>query len=203
MNEIEDSKLFLCKRTEHCTIDLKLINLSNEEEKIKTMYRIICLASFIIIITVTIYGIVTAAILDIDVIGETFVNVEFPPIVFPFYAKPITWFMASMIVFWFSLLELEKEMISKFSKFKRQLFKLIAFFVGAMTLYEVLFNFTLWGSLMAASEILGELNPDVLLNIYPNPEVSWNLVFATKMFLLITIISFYTYYFLRRIESRS
>ncbi|MCP8307775.1 MAG: hypothetical protein H3Z54_03675 [archaeon] len=182
---------------------MRLINLSNEEEKIRTMYRIVCLTSFIIIITVTTYGIVTAAILDINVIGETFVNTEFPPMIFPFYAKPVTWFMASVIVFWYSLLELNKEMISKFSKFKRQLFVLIAFFVGAMTLYEVLFNFTLWASLMSASEILGELNPDLLVNPFPNPEVPWNLVFATKIFLLITIISFYTFYFLRRIESKS
>jgi hypothetical protein len=185
-------------------MNMKLINLSNEEEKIKTMYRMVCLASFIIIVTVTIYGIATAAILDINVIGGTFVNVEFPPMAPPpFYAKPITWFMASSIVFWFSLLELNKEMISKFSKFKRQLFMLIAFFIGAMTLYEVLFNFTLWGSLMAVSGILGELNPDILVNPFPNPEISWNLVFATKIFLIMTIISFYTFYFLRRIEPKS
>jgi len=161
------------------------------------MYRIICLASFIVIITVTIYGIAAAAILDINVIGWTFVNVEFPPTTFPLYAKPITWFMASAIIFWFSLLGLNKEMISRFSKFKRQLFMLIAFLIGVMTLYEVLFNFTLWGSLMAASKILGELNPDYLNNPFPNPEVSWNLVFATKIFLLITVISFYTFYFLK------
>lgn len=148
-------------------------------------------------VTVTIYGIATAAILDINVIGETFVTVEFPPMTPPFYAKPITWFMASAIIFWFSLLGLNKEMISRFSKFKRQLFMLIAFFIGAMALYEVLYNFTLWGSLMAVSGILGELNPDILKSIWPNPEVPWNLVFATKIFLLMTIISFYTFYFLK------
>ncbi len=181
-----------------------LISFSNEEDKIRTMYKIVCLASFFIIITVTIYGIVTAMMYGIKVVGETFVNSEFPPpTIFPIYAKPISWFMASVIVFWFSLLELNKEMISKFSKFKRQLFMLIAFFVGAMSLYEVLFNFTLWGSLMGASEILGELNPDVLITPFPNPEIPWNLVFATKIFLSVTIISFYTFYFLRRIESKS
>jgi len=164
------------------------------------MYRIVCLISFFIVIIVSVYGIVTAFMQGTKVIGETFVNTEFPPMNFPLYAKPITWFMASVIVFWYSLLELNKEMFSKFSKFKRQLFMLIAFFIGAFTLYEVLFNFTLWGSLMAAHP---GVNPDTFVNIWPNPEVAWNLVFATKIFLTINIVSFYTFYFLRRIESKS
>lgn len=137
----------------------------------------------------------------IKVVGETFVNLEFPPpTISPIYAKPITWFMASLIVFWFSFLELNREMILKFSKLSRQLFMLITFFIGAMALYEVLFNFTLWGSLMGASKILGELNPDILINPFPNPEIPWNLVFATKIYLSLTIISFYTFYFLSRLS---
>jgi hypothetical protein len=165
------------------------------------MYKIVCLISFAIIIIVTIYGIITALMYGIKVVGETFVNLEFPPpTISPIYAKPITWFMASLIVFWFSFLELNREMILKFSKLSRQLFMLITFFIGAMALYEVLFNFTLWGSLMGASKILGELNPDILINPFPNPEIPWNLVFATKIYLSLTIISFYTFYFLSRLS---
>jgi len=165
------------------------------------MYKIVCLISFAIIIIVTIYGIITALMYGIKVVGETFVNLEFPPpTISPIYAKPITWFMASLIVFWFSFLELNRETILKFSKLSRQLFMLITFFIGAMALYEVLFNFTLWGSLMGASKILGELNPDILINPFPNPEIPWNLVFATKIYLSLTIISFYTFYFLSRLS---
>jgi hypothetical protein len=165
------------------------------------MYKIVCLVSFAIIIIVTIYGIITALMYGIKIVGETFVNLEFPPpTISPIYAKPITWFMASLIVFWFSFLELNREMILKFSKLSRQLFMLITFFIGAMALYEVLFNFTLWGSLMGASKILGELNPDILINPFPNPEIPWNLVFATKIYLSLTIISFYTFYFLSRLS---
>ena len=165
------------------------------------MYRIVCLISFVIVITISVYGIATAIMQGTKVIGETFVNTEFPPpTISPFYAKPITWFMASAIVFWFSLLELNKEIISKFSKFNRELFMLITFFFGAVTLYEVLYSFTLWGSLMAAHP---GLNPDIFINIWPNPELAFNLVFATKIFLTMTIISFYTFYFLRRMESKS
>ncbi|MEM3436972.1 MAG: hypothetical protein QXP55_00350 [Nitrososphaerales archaeon] len=178
-----------------------MVNSSNEENKIRTMYKIICLISFAIIITITVYGVITALMYGVKVVGETFVNTEFPPpTISPIYAKPISWFMASLIVFWFSFLELNKEIISKFSKFTRQLFMLITFSVGTMALYEVLFNFTIWGSLMSASKILGELNPDLLINPFPNPEIPWNLVFATKIFLSVTIISFYTFYFLRKVE---
>lgn len=165
------------------------------------MYKIICLVSFAIIVAVTVYGVTTALMYGIKVVGETFVNAEFPPpTISPIYAKPISWFMASLIIFWYSILEVNKEAISKFSKFTRHLFMIVAFLVGAMALYEVLFNFTLWGSLMSASEILGELNPDILISHFPNPEIPWNLVFATKIFLSLTIVSFYTFYFLKRLE---
>ncbi|MGQ9470016.1 MAG: hypothetical protein ACUVTD_09425 [Nitrososphaerales archaeon] len=185
------------------TIYRRLINLSDEEEKFRTVYKIICLISSLIMITILAYGLVTAATRGINVVGETLVNTEFPPMNFPFYAKPVTWLVASVIVFWFSFLELNKKTISKIPKFARQLSMLIAFFIGAMALYEVFFNFTLWGSLMATSEILGELNPDLLVNPFPNPEKPWNLVYATKIFLLITIVAFYTFYFLTRMDSKS
>jgi len=184
-------------------IKLKLINLSNEKEKIKTMYRVVCLISSIIIAVIVIYGIVVARLQGVNVIGETLVNAQFPPVtIFPwFHAKLVTWLIISMLAFWFSFLELNKERISRLPKSIRQVFMLFAFILASIALYEVLFNFTLWGSLMAAGEILGELNPDQLINPFPNPEVPWNLVYATKSFFVMTIIFFYTFYFLKKIES--
>ena len=186
-------------------INLKLIDLSTEEEKTRTVYKIICIVSAVVMIITATYGIVAGIIQGVDVVGETFVTVEFPPpevFVF-FYAKPVTWLAASIIAFWFSFFELQKNRILMIPKFIRQTGMFIAFFIAAMAFYEVLFNFTIWGALMA-KEALGELaswNPDILQNPFPNPEVPWNLVFATKLFVVITIVAIYTFYFFQRIES--
>jgi len=180
-----------------------LTDFSNEENKIKSAYKIICIVSAIIIITTIIYGTAVAIIQGVDVVGETFVTVEFPPpeLVPIFYAKPVTWLSASIIAFWFSLFELQKKRILGLSKFIRQICIFIAFFIAVMAFYEVLFNFTIWGALMAKESIVGELDPDILLNKWPNPEIPWNLVFATKLFLVLTIVAIYTFYFLSKIDS--
>ncbi|NWG09544.1 MAG: hypothetical protein HXX80_04455 [Nitrososphaerales archaeon] len=181
-------------------MSLELIGQPSEKERIRTVYKIICIVTAAIIVAITVYGIVATVVQGVEVVGETLVNIEFPPMEFLFYAKPTTWLVASMIAFWFCFLELNKERILNLPRSIRQVCTLLAFFVLSMALYEVLFNFTIWGGLIASTSILGELNPDVLVNPFPNPEVPWNLVFATKIFFVITIISFYTFYFLRRIE---
>ncbi|MCP8311488.1 MAG: hypothetical protein L6M37_00860 [Candidatus Methylarchaceae archaeon HK02M1] len=183
-------------------MDLKLIDLSNEDEKIKTAYRIILILSVIVMVTTITYGIAVAIIQGVDVVGETFVTVEFPPpeLIPIFYAKPVTWLAASIIAFWFSFFELNKNRILRLPRSFRKICIFIAFFMAAMAFYEVLFNFTIWGALMAKEAIVGELNPDLLQNPFPNPEKPWNLVFATKLFLVVTVIALYTFYFLLRLE---
>lgn len=181
-----------------------MIDLSNEEEKIRTAYRIIFIVSVIVMIATVTYGTAVAIIQGVDVVGETFVTVEFPPpeVIPFFYAKPVTWLAASIIAFWFSFFELKKERILRLPKFVRQICMFIAFFIAAIAFYEVLFNFTIWGALMAKEAIVGELNPDLLKNPFPDPEMPWNLVFATKLFFVVTVVAFYTFYFLQRIESK-
>lgn len=181
---------------------MKLIDLSSEKEKIKSLYRAVCLITGTIIVITIIYGVVATITQGADVVGETLVNIEFPSmsLAILFYAKPITWLFASVIAFWFSFIELNKERIMRLSSVKKHYMMLISFFVGAMALYEVLFNFTLWGGLIAAHEAAGTLNPDFLKNPFPNPKIPWNLVFATKLILALTINAFYTFFFLWRVE---
>ena len=59
-----------------------------------------------------------------------------------------------------------------------------------ITLYEVLYNFTVLNAKIAAGIIEG-IVPDIdhLSIAYPDPNRPWNLVFATKMFLAAFIIS--------------
>ena len=183
---------------------MKIIDLSNEEEKIRTFFKLISLVSLVIIISTSIYGVLGTLIQGGNVVGEVLVTLEVPPIeVFPlFYSKPITWLSAAILALFFASLELEKDRVMQWQKFHRDIIKFFAFFVCAMATYEVLFNFTLWGGLIASDSILGELNVDIIKNTFPNPETPWNIVFATKLFTVLTIISAYSFYYLQRIESK-
>jgi len=182
---------------------MKIIDLSTEEEKIRTFYKLISLISLLIISITSAYGILATIIQGGNVVGEILVTLEVPPIsVFPlFYSKPITWLSASILALFFSSLELGKDKVIQWSKPRRNFLRFLAFFVAAMAAYEVLFNFTLWSGLIARDSIIGELNVDIIKNTFPNPNTPWNIVFATKLFTVLTIISAYAFFYLQRIES--
>ena len=182
---------------------MKMIDLSTEEEKIRTFYKLISLISLLVISITSAYGILATIIQGGNVVGEILVTLEVPPIsVFPlFYSKPITWLSASILALFFSSLELGKDKVIQWSKPRRNFLRFLAFFVAAMAAYEVLFNFTLWSGLIARDSIIGELNVDIIKNTFPNPNTPWNIVFATKLFTVLTIISAYAFFYLQRIES--
>ena len=170
------------------------------EEKVTKLYRAVAYVSMFIIILTTSYGIIATIFSGVEVVGETFVNVEFPPIhIFPFfYMKPITWLFSSILLFAFSGLELSKTRVGLLSPFTISLIKIAVFAVTSLSLYEVLFNFTLWSGLIATDSLLGKLNPDLIINPFPNPEIPWNIVFATKLYLAATIVGIYLFYFISK-----
>src|SRR3989337_3712576 len=173
-------------------------------KKVRIALKGLCGISLIIIVITSIYGILEAFLLNADVVGETFVTFEFPPIsVFPlFYSKPITWLSASLLSFYLTLLELNVEKISKLTGSLRNSLRLVALFVGAMAFYEVMFNFTLWSGLIAREGILGVLNVDIIKNPFPNPKTPWNIGFAPKLFTVLFVLALYSVYYLQRIESK-
>ncbi|MFB5622646.1 MAG: hypothetical protein ACE5RH_01505, partial [Nitrosarchaeum sp.] len=64
-----------------------------------------------------------------------------------------------------------------------------------ITLYEVLYNFTVLNAAITADLIKGNVtNIDMLSIAYPDPDRPWNLVFATKVFLAAFIISAHAFY---------
>ncbi|MEM2211041.1 MAG: hypothetical protein QW372_06480 [Nitrososphaerales archaeon] len=179
------------------------MNVRECNPSIRKVYKILAIISLVIMIGTSIYGIVASLIQGVEVVGETLVTIEFPYIsAFPlFYAKPVTWMVASLITFTFTMLELNKKRIAKIRKPIRDFLRFFLFFVGAMALYEVMFNFTLWSGLISAAEIRGELNPDLIKNPFPNPKTPWNIVFATKFFTVLTVLAFYGFYFLQRLDT--
>jgi hypothetical protein len=169
------------------------------------MLLVLWLLSLGVVIVTTVYGVAISLIQGIEVVGQTFVDVEFPPIhIFPFfYMKPISWLFAGILCLAYCTLELKKETIRNLSTSVKSFAKIVMFMVGTLATYEVLFNFTLWGGLIAANATLGHLNPDLMTNPFPNPNIPWNIVFATKMYLATVVVAFYSFIFISRLERES
>lgn len=177
---------------------------SFKKDKAETMHKVLAMFSLCVILVTVSYGVIMSIFKGVEVVGQTFVDVEFPPIhIFPiFYMKPISWLNLAIILLTYSGLELTEKKIVRSSMFQKSLIKGISFVVASFAVYEVLFNFTLWSGLIASDALLGRLNPDIIVNPFPNPQIPWNIVFATKIYLSITIVGAYIFYFVSRIERR-
>lgn len=179
---------------------MRALRRLGEEERIRLLYKVIAVVAAVTMAVVCLYALGTYLRFGSEAVGDVLVRVEFPPpSVFPlFYAKPVTWLSVSVVAFWFSLLQLLRPRVAKISPFRRTVLQFIALLVVSVAVYEVLFNFSLWSALMASNDLRGRLNPDVLINPYPNPEIPWNLVFATKIYTAALVISLYSLYYLYR-----
>ncbi len=165
------------------------------------IYQIICLLSASVILLISSYGAVAAILGHIDVVGATLVNVEFPsPEVFPVYAKPVTLLMAAALCLTFSGLELARPAFLRRSGTTYSFVKLIAFVGAVLAAYEVMYNFAIWTAEISTNSLLGILNPDFLINQFPNPKQPWNLVFATKLSTTLLAIGLYVFYYIRQVE---
>jgi len=130
------------------------------------------------------------------VYGEQFVKDEIALITFVQF-KPITLIFMFGFLFFASLIQhLEREIASLSNDVRTFLF-IVAFVVAAGSLYELFFNFTLWGALMSTTTVA---NPDILINKFPNPKTAVSMVYASKIVILIFAVSLYSMYFLNRLE---
>jgi hypothetical protein len=187
---------------------LKILDTSSEEEKIRSLYRIIALISLSVIIFLIVFAVIVSLTTGENIIGEPLVNLpdkqpfEFPqPEIFPIYAKPVTWLYVASISFWFSFLEVIKERVTRMSHFRLSVFRFISFVVAIVCVYEIFYNFSIWSALMSYQATTGDINPDILVNANPNPKYPWNIVFATKVFTALTAIGMYSFFFFNRINS--
>jgi hypothetical protein len=130
------------------------------------------------------------------VYGEQFIFNEWAPVPF-IQVKPITAIFVFVFLFYAFLIQHFENKISVMSRDIRQFLFIIAFLMTIGSLYELLFNFTLWGALMSTT---GVSNPDILINRFPNPETAVSLVYASKLVVLIFAMSSYSVFFLHRLE---
>ena len=126
--------------------------------------------------------------------GEQFIVDEWH--ILPFVqSKPITLMIFFGFVAWAFFLEGVENWFKSLDKDWIRLLMVIAALVSFGSLYELFFNFTIWGSLMVITDVQ---NPDILVNRFPVEETAVYLVYASKLVLLIFAVSTYMMYFLLR-----
>jgi len=152
----------------------------------------------VIMASITIFGFV--ATLDewekngTYVMGEVIHNTVIP---FENFARLSTWLFFASIIGWYCVSRIgwKKTAGNKIVGWKMALLQLMLLGFAIITLYEVLYNFTVLNAKIAAGVIEGQV-PDIdrLAVAYPDPDRPWNLVFATKVFLASFIISAHAFY---------
>ncbi|MBS7644825.1 MAG: hypothetical protein QW638_08220 [Candidatus Bathyarchaeia archaeon] len=135
------------------------------------------------------------------VVGENLVLMEMH--LFPgFYLKPITLFTYSFfLMFAFGLyspttLRRARSLPPTALRF----FYVTAWFTALASGFELVYHMVLWS---AALSVQGLQNPDVIVNIWPQNEFPINVVFSSKLVVMIFIISLMVIDYLRRIEGSS
>ncbi|MCY4491044.1 MAG: hypothetical protein OXC46_06230 [Thaumarchaeota archaeon] len=128
------------------------------------------------------------------VMGEAIHNTTIP---FENFARVSTWIFFSTIIGWYCVSRIgwKKTAGTKISGWRMSLLQLMLLGFAIITLYEVLYNFTILNAVVTAGVVNGHV-PDIdkLYVAYPDPDRPWNLVFSTKVFLSCFIISSHAFY---------
>ena len=162
------------------------------------IFRVIAWLSLFTIIFVTLYGVSESLYGSKQPVGEVLVDVYWPfP---PYFAQPVTYFSVASVALFYSGLRLGEETLKKAPLWVSSFLQMFGFIVAFSSAYEVLYNFMLWGatySIVCAGLSSAICDPNTLFSNYPAP---WNLVFATRAFSALFVISGYSVYFLRRVS---
>jgi len=133
------------------------------------------------------------------IIGEVLVNTEFPT---QGLAKLVTYLMIVSVVGWYCVVRLGGDKVSGIPKWLKSILQLIVLAIAIVALYEFVYNFIIWNSLITADAIKGVIDFDDKNVPYPNPKTPWNLVFATKMSLSAFLISAHGFYTMSKPEKK-
>ena len=165
----------------------------------RTVYLIVFYISAIMMTAITFYAlyqsIIEFAATGKIVIGEILVRTEFP---FKGFSKLVTFLMIVSVVSWYCVTKLGGDKVKEISPALSSIFQLIVLAIVVISLYEFVYNFVVWSSLITINALGGSINLDSLSIAYPNPQTPWNLVFATKMSLAAFLISSHGFYIISK-----
>ena len=151
-----------------------------------------------IMVSITIFGFYHSTIEWLEngtyVMGEVIHNTTIP---FDNFARLSTWLFFSSIIGWYCVSRIgwKRTVAGKISGRRMALLQLMLLGFVIISLYEVLYNFTVLTAKITAGIIDGVV-PDIdrLSVAYPDANAPWNLVFATKVFLAALLISAHAFY---------
>jgi hypothetical protein len=106
--------------------------------------------------------------------------------------------MIVSVISWYCVTKLGGDKVKEVSPALRSMLQLIVLAILVISLYEFVYNFVVWSSLMTLNALDGSLNLDTINIAYPNPQTPWNLVFATKMSLAALLISAHGFYIISK-----
>jgi len=176
---------------------MKSQHLEKSDSGYKVYLYIFYVCGFIMV-TSLVFGVYVTMIEWIEngtyVMGEAIHNTTIP---FENFARVSTWIFFSTIIGWYCVSRIgwRRTAGNKIVGTKMALLQLMLLGFSIITLYEVLYNFTVLNAQITAGMINGMI-PDIdkLSIAYPDPERPWNLIFATKVFLAAFIISTHAFY---------
>jgi hypothetical protein len=152
-------------------------------------------------VAVIAYAVKSSLSQSISIVGENLVDIEFPnPNTSPIYLKPITYLYIASLIFMYTELELNKERIKRLPDWAISSSKFIAFLIAVTFFFELAYNLVYWSGELAAQAVLGHLNPDAIVNYFPEAAHPWNVVFASKLWTVFLITGVYVFYYLSKIQ---
>src|SRR3712207_2649549 len=106
------------------------------------------------------------------IIGEVLVETEFP---FKGLAKLTTYLMIVSVVGWYCVVKLGGEKVKSIPQWLKAILQLMVLVFAVVALYEFVYNFIVWNSLITADAMRGVMRFDDLSVEYPNPEIPWKI----------------------------
>jgi hypothetical protein len=174
-----------------------------EELRTRKIFLIIFYCCAIVMAAITFYALYVSVGEYVKtgrvVIGEVLVNTEFPARGF---AKLVTYLMIVSVIGWYCVTRLGGEKVKDIPKSVKSILQLIVLVIAVIALYEFIYNFIIWSSLITADAMKGIIRLDDINLPYPNPKTPWNLVFATKMSLAAFLIAAHGFYTMSKPSKR-
>ena len=174
---------------------MNFIKVNQRLLKSKKNTIIIFYCSVLIMLIITFYSVYKSAINFTTtvkiIIGDILVETEFP---FKGTMKLVTFLMIFSLISWFTAIKIYEETIRNLTVRIKTFIQIISIIAATITIYELVYNFTIWNSLITSNLFNNVFDPNNAKIHYPIPEIPWNLYFATQMLLAALIITFHSYY---------
>jgi hypothetical protein len=98
------------------------------------------------------------------------------------------------LISWFTSIKIYEDSIKNLKVRIKTLIQIISIIAATITIYELVYNFIVWNSLITSNLFNNIFDPNNEKINYPMPEIPWNLYFATQMLLAAVIITIHSYY---------